>query len=237
MSKLIVGSIAAVLSMVVASVAFAQVPPPAPTMTASVSPSKAGTRSNPKPSRVKLKVNNNVASKTTMSRLEITFPRNAKFSGRGFSSCSARKVEQSPSSCSGAKAGTGEANAVVGPTNPVPSPLKFKVTAYVGGRSSLVFYLEQVGGAVKRAIPATISGRKLSLTVPGDLQQPAPNVYSALVDLSANIYKKKGDNSLFTTTGCPPSDRHAFSAKLTYANNPTPPAASTASTATTSRCS
>ena len=217
MRKLIIGGLTAVLSVALASVALAQAVPPSATMTASVSPSKAGTRSNPKPSRVKLFVQNDRASNTTMSKLEITLPRNAKFNGRGFSSCSAAKVEATPSQCAGAKAGTGVANAILGPTSPTPSNLRFNVTAYVGGRSSLVFYLVQQGGAVKRSIPATISGRKLTLTVPADLQQPAPNVYSALVDLSANIYKKKGDDSLFTTTGCPPNDKHAFAAKLTYA--------------------
>jgi hypothetical protein len=97
-------------------------------------------------------------------------------------------------------------------------------------------------GTVKRA--SGKYGTRISIKVPDgkgeyaqfpNIQQPAPGVYSALVDLSANIYLKKGSKTLFASIGCS-GGKYPFKATLRYSDNPTPPAKRTASTSTSKRC-
>ena len=60
-------------------------------------------------------------------------------------------------------------------------------------------------------------------------------MYSALQDLSANIYLKKGSKSLLSSTGCS-GGKYPFKATLRYSDNPTPPAKRTASSSTSKTC-
>ena len=102
------------------------------------------------------------------------------------------------------KAGSGVTNAVVGPQR---APLNFNVSAYVAGNNLTIFYIEQNGGSVTKALQGKISSasgstsRSLSSTIPPDLQQPAAGPDAALNDLQTPIYKKKGKNSLSPSTG------------------------------------
>ncbi len=254
MRKYLIAAVAALTALCLTAVALAQNPAPAPKLTINTAtPKNAGTKSDPKPARLKLLVKNNAESKTTMDILDLYLPKSWKVSGKGLPACDHIKLatERDPSACpKGSKAGSGAANAVLGPYSATPSPLKFKVTVFNGTKKQLLFLLQQVGGDVETALKGTIKkasgkyGTRISIKVPDgkgeyaqfpNIQQPAPGVYSALQDLSANIYLKKGSKSLLSSTGCN-DKKYPFKATLRYSDNPTPPAKRTASTSASKSC-
>lgn len=261
MRKYLITAVAALTALCLTAVALAQDPAPAPKLTIQkATPKNAGTKSKPKPARLKLLVTNNSESKTTMDILDLYLPKSWKVSGKGLPACDHIKLatERNASACpNGSKAGTGGANAVLGPRSASPSPLKFKVTVFNGTKKQLLFLLQQVdptgapiSGGVETALKGTVKkasgkyGTRISIKVPDgkgeyaqfpNIQQPAPGVYSALKDLSANIFLKKGKKSLLSSTGCS-GGNYPFKATLRYSDNPTPPAKRTASSSTTKRC-
>ena len=113
---------------------------------------------------------------------------------------------------------------------------------YVGGNTTIIFYIEQIGGSVTKALIGKISSasgkfhQKISIGIPADLQQPAPGLYGALTDIKSSLFNKKGKHSLFSTVGCK-SKKHVFGAKLVFAGNPAPPPKPNASGTTTAKCS
>jgi hypothetical protein len=237
--KLLIAALAALASIALAAVAVAQSSDVSSTVT--LSPSKAGTKSNPKAVKITTFIKNNVPN-TTASKIDILFPSTVKISGRGLTACPASEFSKpgGKANCkSASKAGTGVSHAVVGPQR---APLNFNVTAYVGGSSSVIFYIEQIGGSVTKALVGKISStsgkyrQKLSIGIPPDLQQPAPGLYGALTDLKSTLFNRKGDNSLISTNDCR-NRKHSFGSKLTFVNNPAPPPKLSASGSTTVRCS
>ena len=262
MRKDLIAAVAALTALCLTAVALAQDPAPKPKLTIQkATPKNAGTKSDPKPARLKLLVKNNAESKTTMDILDLYLPKSWKVSGKGLPACDHIKLatERDASACpTGSKAGTGAANAVLGPRSASPSPLKFKITVFNGTKKQLLFLLQQVdpttgapvSGGVETALKGTIKtasgkyGTRISIKVPDgkgeyaqfpNIQQPAPGVYSALQDLSANIYLKKGSKSLLSSTGCS-GRKYPFKATLRYSDNPTPPAKRTASTTASKSC-
>jgi hypothetical protein len=237
-------ALAAVLSIAVAAVAVAQNPDPsttAPDVTATISPANAGTKKKPKNSTLKLFVKNN-RTDATVDTITVNVAKTVKLNGKGFKFCSAAKLNaQGKTACpAGSKAGTGTANAVVGPGR---APLKFTVDAYVGSRSSIIFYVQQVGGTVRKALTGKVSrasgkyGSKIVIKIDEDLQQPAPGVFSSLVDLRATIKAKRGKNYLVTSTGCPRDRKHRFGVKFGFNPNATYPATGSVSGVTDTPCS
>ena len=97
---------------------------------------------------------------------------------------------------------------------PQRAPLKFNVSAYVGGNNLIIFYIEQQGGGVTKALQGKISSasgkfkQKLVITIPPDLQQPAPGLYAALTDLKSTLSLKKGKNALISSVGCKKKQAH-----------------------------
>jgi hypothetical protein len=237
--KYLIAAIAALASIALASVAVAQSSDVEATTT--VSPSKAGTKKKPRAAKVTTFVKNNVPN-TTASKIEIDFPSTVKISGKGLTKCALSEFAKpgGDDNCPAkSKAGRGVSNAVVGANR---TPLIFDVTAYVSGNNLVVFWIQQRGGTVTKALQGKISSasgkfkQKLVITIPPDLQQPAPGLYAALVDLKSTLSLKKGKNSLISTTGCK-SKKHTFGAKLTFAPNPAPPPKPTASGTSTAKCS
>lgn len=251
MRKTFMAAGAAALTLGVAAVAYAQNPPPAPTLDVGLTPTKAGTKSKPANAKLKLTVVNNVESKTTMSQLVVFLPKTVKTSTSGLPSCnSADLAANGPSACpSGSKAGPGgTAHAVLVANN---APINFKVTPYVG-KGDLLFYLQQQGGNVTAVLHGKLSrasgkfGSKMTIRIPDgtkmegntvepNLQQPVPGIYSALKDLSATLTLKKGKKYLISTVGCK-SGKQPFKATLTYAPNPLPPAKPTATATDSTNC-
>jgi hypothetical protein len=235
--KYLIAVIAALAALAMATVAVAQSSDV--TATTTVSPSKAGTKKKPKSVKITTFVQNNVPN-TTAAKIEIDFPKTVKISGKGLTSCKLSKIQASgPSACpSKSKAGTGLSHAVVGPGR---VPLNFDVTAFVGGKNLVIFYIKQQGGTVSKALSGKISkgsggfGQKLVISIPADLQQPAPGLYAALVDLKSTLQLKKGKYALISSVGCK-GGKHKFGAKLTFAPNPTPPPKPSASGTSTATC-
>lgn len=226
----------ATLALGTAGVAYAQTPDPSAEVTTSVSPTKAGTKSKPKSEKLKLEVQNNEASKTTASKITITFPSTLKLSTKGLTQCTATDEEilTGPAKvCKGAIVGTGVAHALVNPFATTPAPLTFKVTPLVG-KNELLFYLDsEIADAV---LHGKISGKKLTIAIPEFLQQPAPGTYSALLDLTTTLSKSKGKNALIASTGCK-SKKHKIGVTVNYVPNPNPPSKSTASGSGDAKCS
>jgi hypothetical protein len=236
--KYLIAATAALTTLACTGVAQAQNPAPAPELAVKLTPTKAGTKKKPKSGKVTLRIENNVESKTTMSKLQIDLGRNVKLSGRGLTRCDAQTIEQDPSSCPGAsRVGGGIANALVGPHNATPTQLTLDVDAYVGGNNLVYFRVEGRQIPVVALLDGRITkgGRRLTLTIPSHIMQPVPGVYSALVDLESTLSKKRGRNMLLSTTGCK-GGQHTTKATLTYAPNPVPPASTTASDTATTRC-
>jgi hypothetical protein len=235
--KYLIAAMAVLTSLALASVAVAQSADVEATTT--VSPTKSGTKKKPKNIKVTTFVKNNVAN-TTAAKIEIDFPSTVKISGKGLTKCSLSAIQaQGPGACPAkSKAGTGISHAVVGPGR---VPLNFDVTAYVGGNNLIIFYIKQQNGTVTKALQGKISSasgkfkQKLVITIPPDLQQPAPGLYAALVDLKSTLQLKKGKNYLVSSTGCK-KKKHTFGAKLTFAPNPAAPPKPTASGTSTAKC-
>ncbi len=105
------------LAVGMTSVAYAQAVDPTITATASLSPSKAGTKSKPKATTISLKVVNNPASKTTAKSIAIKFPSTLKLSTKGLNQCTASDDDliNDVSICKKAFAGSGSAHAVLNP--------------------------------------------------------------------------------------------------------------------------
>jgi hypothetical protein len=233
--KYLIAAVAALASIALASVAIAQVP--APEVSVTNTPSKAGTKKKPKNVKFKLTVKTN-RDDATVGKITVFVDKNVKLNGKGFKYCSASQIDnQGQASCpKGSKAGSGVAHAAVGPGK---SPATLTVNAYIGGKNSIVFYVEQ--GTVRKALDGKVSkasgkyGQKIVIPVADNLQQPFPQVFSALLDLETTISAKKGKHYLVSTTGCKKKKQN-FGVKLDYAPNATFPTSGSASGTGTAKC-
>jgi hypothetical protein len=243
--KYLIAALAALLSVAVAAVAVAQDPSTAPEVTAKLTPSDAGTKRKPTNSTLKLFVKNN-RTDATVNTITVYVGKQVKLSGKGFKYCTAatlnaqglKDASGDPTCPSGSKAGSGTAHAVLGGGR---APVNFTVDAFVGSKSSIIFYTQQVRGTVRKALVGKISrasgkfGSKIVIKIDDDLQQPAPNVFSSLVDLQTTIKAKRGRNYLISSIGCK-NRKHNFGVKFAFAPNATFPATGSVSGDATSRC-
>ena len=239
MRKYLIAALVAVLSIAVTAVAVGQTPSTEPDVDVSLTPSKAGKKKKPKNSTLKLSVKNN-RTDATVDTITVNIGKNVKLNGKGFKYCKAADINaQGKTVCpSGSKAGKGTANAVLGPGR---APVKFNVDAFVGSKSSIIFYVQQIGGTVSKALTGKVSkargkyGSKIVIKIDEDLQEPATNVFSSLVDLNTTIKAKRGKNYLVSSTRCT-KKKHNFGVKFTFKPNATYPATGSVSGETTSAC-
>lgn len=224
----------ATLALGVSGPAYAQNPAPELDVNVKVSPTKAGTKKKPKNTKLSLEVKNSEESKATASRITVTLPSTLKLNTRGLPTCRASENDliANVNVCRSSIAGKGKAHALVNPFAPNRTELEFKITALVGSKQLLFVLDSDIADAV---LYGKIKGRKMTINIPDFLQQPAPGTYSALLDLSVNLSKKKGKRSLFTSTGCK-SKAHKIGVKVDFVPNPNPPAASSASATGEARC-
>ena len=234
MRKFLIVAVAAFAAIAFAAVSFAQTP--AATMTVKVSPADAGTAKKPKNSKIALKIEN-TATNRTMSKLTITTAKTFKLSAEGLTKCSKAKLEANgPAGCPKAsRVGKGTAKALVGVTSPNPTSLTFDVTAVVTGAKTISFDLQGRELPVHVLAPGTLSGRKLTIQVPNQAQQPAPGVYAGLVSLETTLTARKGSHYLASTTGCT-KKKHPFSAVMTFVPNGSDTTGGTVSTKASSAC-
>jgi hypothetical protein len=235
--KYLIVALAAVLSIAVASVALAA--NAAPDVTAKLTPAKAGTKKKPKNSTLNLFVKNNQTD-ATVDTITVFLGKNVKLDGKGFKYCTADTLNtQGKAACpAGSKAGGGTAHALLGPGH---LKIAFTVDAYVGSKNSVIFYTQQVGGTVRKGLVGKVSkasgkyGSKIVITIDEDLQQPATNVFSSLVDLQTTIKAKIGKHYLVSSIGCS-KKKHNFGVKFDFNPNATFPAVGSTQGTTTSAC-
>ena len=268
MRKTLIAALAALTALALAAVAMAQNPAPTASLEVSVAPSKVGTKKKPRSGRLELNAQTNRESKSTASKIEISIPKGTKLATKGLKTCSYGKIlAGSKKVCPKAsKAGSGEADALLNPYATTPSPIKFVVTAFNGGKLSsadaatlrgefggslykkgreyINFHLSSQSPAVDSPIVGIITkirtklyGQKLTIDIPPSLQQPAPNVYSSLQRLETSLGLKRGTNYLLSLTDCPGARENQLQLKLTFVPNPTPPATTTATALDGARCS
>ena len=235
MRKSLMAAGAAALALGAAGVAYAQNPAGSITGTASVSPTKAGTKSKPKSEKLKLSVVNNKDSKTTAAKITITMPSTLKVSTSGLDICKASDDDllASTAVCKKSIAGKGSAHALVNPFAASPAQVEFKVTPIVGNKQILFVLNSPIAQAV---LHGKISGKKLTIAITPELQQPAPGTFSALLDLTTELSKKKGTKALISSVGCK-SKKHDIGVSVGYVPNPNPPAQSSASGTASAKCS
>jgi hypothetical protein len=95
---------------------------------------------------------------------------------------------------------------------------------------------------VQKALQGRISsnGRRLTIDIPADLQQPAPGTFSALLQLSGSFERSAKRNgrtfSFVSTTSCPRGRQWATRTTFYYVGNPEAPPVGQKSDEVTQRC-
>ena len=227
MRKLITVAIAATATLALTTAGIAAVVEPNDAegvLTATASPTKAGTKKKPK--NVKLGFNLKVNKPgTTVEVIELKVSDKLKFSGKGFKKCNIDDlIAAGISACpSGSAAGTkGSATAVIEPGG---APLDFEVTPFVADANTFLFYLNGINGnGVQTAIKGKITnkGHTLRITIPFELRQPA-GLDATLTSIDATFKGKKGDHAIVSSTGCK-KGKHKVTGTLEFAtrSNGTP---------------
>lgn len=138
MRKTLIAALAALMALAFAAVAMAQNPAPTASLDVSVAPTKVGTKKKPRNGRLVLKAETNREAKSTASKIEVFIAKGAKLSTKGLKSCAYGPLNASGKSVcpSAAKAGSGEADALLNPYAANPAPIKFIVTVFNGGKLS-----------------------------------------------------------------------------------------------------
>jgi hypothetical protein len=245
--KSLIAAGAAVLAIGGAGVAYAQNAAPSIVVNTSVSPSKAGTKKKPKAEKFTITVTNNVTeSKATASSIKISFPKTLKLSTKGLPQCtkSDDAILAAPkTACKKSLAGSGTSHVLLGNTVSGPpfdgGQIEFKVTPIVGKNQMLYYITSPIAQAV---LHGKLSGNTQTIRIPDgtrgtepNLQQPAPGLYAAIVDLKTTISLKKGKHSLVTSSGCSAGGQ-VIGVTETFVGNPAAPASNTAKASGTAPC-
>jgi hypothetical protein len=165
------------------------------TVSIALKANKAGTKK--KPRSVKQMT---VVTKTTPTPAEagkfatrtavIYFDKNLVFNPTKFKTCSTAQVLANAAKCpKGSKIGSGSATAFFSGQN-----LSLSVTPYNGPRGTLSLLVQGQGGiAIKGTLVGKLRnaggayGKKLVVTIPSNLQQPAPTLYSTLTSFTTKV--------------------------------------------------
>jgi len=196
--RVLTGGVAAVVALGLAGSAAAQTD--SVDIRASVAPAKAGTKQNPKNSRLRFAMTVNLPTATVVD-IELRWPATMRLSGRGFARCNFDDlIATGPTACPArSRAGRqGRASAAVGPAR---APLNFVVNAFVEDANTLLFYLNQAGGGVQSVVRGEIRGREMTITIPEELRKPG-GLDATLTALDYTFSARSGRNFLVSTTGC-----------------------------------
>ena len=245
MRKTLIAAVAAFSVLGATTIAVAQDAPQGATVDPTFSPSKAGTKKKPRPTKLSLKVVNGDESQTA-SRIVIHLPKNLKISSKGLKKCNAAKLEKqaSKSACPAAsKIGSGTAHARVNVNDPNTAGKysTFNVTAFLAGTNKLDFLLELQGLELNVVAKGTLKkasgkfGQKLDVLLPKEAQNYL-GAYNGFKDLEVALYKKVKKNSLFRLNGCPSNRQLPFKVDISYVGNPGAPKAALVSAAGAADC-
>jgi hypothetical protein len=158
---------------------------------------KAGTATKPK-NLVKLTVTttttpHEAAPAYATQKAIIHFDKNLVFGSAKFPSCTKAEAEAIPVSpkCAAAKVGSGSAKATVASINANPT---LTVTAYNGpGGKKLWLLVKEPTFQINSVLDGTLSsdtgkyGKKLTVLIPDNLQQPLPGVYATLTEFKTSV--------------------------------------------------
>jgi hypothetical protein len=178
----------------------------------SAAPTKSGTSKKPKPTTLKLGVTGGTKDGTgqpsTSKALKITLPKGIKWNGKAWASnkrCSVSKATQqrSDSACpKGSKVGSGHVDAVaLGTKEPID------VTAFVTTSGNLGLFLKaDVPLSIRVMLEGKVKGNVINVAIPPQIQEPLPNVPSAIEKLNFSLTGKtkvKGKTrGVVESTGC-----------------------------------
>ena len=220
------------------------------TLTAKVTPSKAGTKK--KPRNVVVSAGVSVvrtapdAENPTADPIVIYFPKQFVFGNRHFKKCSKTTLDTGGvAACPrGSRIGQGTASATLGPGD---SPLEFDTTFFNAGAKRIVIHLQRVStdgsrqkqeglfespvGTLTRA--SGKYGSKLTVRIPFGVKRPGStednpsDTFSKLVKLDFKLDKKYKRQTFLRSTGCKGS--WAFNSRLVFEPNPNPPSVSSTS--------
>jgi hypothetical protein len=219
--KLLTVAVAATATLALTTAGIAAVAEPndaEATLTVTAKPTDAGTTKKPK--KVTLGFNLQVDKPgTTVEVIEMLLPKGTKISGKGFKSCDAEDLlSTGATGCSsGSKAGPkGTANAKVGPAG---APLNLDVYPFVEDANTLLFYLAQQGGGVQTVVKGEItnSGRKMAITIPGELRKPG-GLDATLVAINQTFSGKRKGKYIVSSTACP-KGKWKFGGNLVFATD------------------
>ncbi len=162
----------------------------------SASPAKSGTKKKPKPVTLKLGVKGGTKSgagqASTSTALKITLPKGLNWNGKAWAKskrCSVSKATQakSDSVCpKGSKIGSGHVDAVaLGTKEPID------VNAYVTSSGNLGLFLKaDVPLSIRVMLEGKVKGNVITVAIPPQIQEPLPNVPSAIETLSFGLNGK-----------------------------------------------
>jgi hypothetical protein len=172
---------------------------PTITIKASVSPTKHGTKTKPKPTKlvVKLATTPNPADAPfAASDTIVHLAKELSFNGKALKSCSSATILADETKCpAGSRVGSGvAAGTALGLTENLTvkawnGPGGNKLELLVDGSTPLQIHSVIEGVLSKDSAPY---GNKLSVHVPENLQQPAPGAYATLVQFDTTINKVLG---------------------------------------------
>jgi hypothetical protein len=214
------------------------------TMSASISPTKHGTKK--KPRKVKLQVNLATTPAAgeqpfAASRTVVHLPKELVFNGKAFATCSKATVLDNNTKCP-AKSRVGSGSAV-GTSRALGVTENLTVKAFNGpGGNKLELLVDSEPGsavdihAVLEGILSKDSGKygkKLTVDIPQDLQTPAPNTYATLESFKTTINAVTGKKKQpYVGIASCKTKSMAFGVDYTYQ-----PDGTTKSTTTTAKCS
>ena len=211
MRKPLIALLAGALTLGLASIASGQT---AATTTqeveASISPSKTGTKAKPKAISLRVRTatsNSDGSQPPVVSQADIQFPKELKFNGRSFPTCTQAALNRTkdPSKCpKGSIVGKGSAKGQLGATE-----VNLTVTAVNGPAGKKIeLFVEATGLGIQSAIEGTLTrGNLLKVPIPEELQQPAPGTFASLTEFITTVKAKGKDKNGKTvnyveSTGC-----------------------------------
>ena len=203
------------------------------TLKVKTTPGKAGTKK--KPANLKLFTDlitipaasdQPFATKTAV----VSFDKNIVFNPKAIKSCSTSQVQSDQTKCpKGSKVGSGKATgSALGQTE------NLTVTAYNGPSNTLNLH---VVGNAPLVIDSVISGKlvnasgkygkKLTVAVPENLQQPLTGVFATLTDFQVTVKGGSSKKPYIGLKGCNKNKKLNFQSVLTYTDGTTKTATTT----------
>jgi hypothetical protein len=208
-------------------------------ISASVTPTKHGTKKKPKKVKLVVKLKTTPAAGEPAFAADTTVVHLAKelvFNGKALKSCASSQVQADDTKCpKGSKVGQGTAAGVaLGLTE------NLKVTAYNGpGGNKLELLVDgqtplQIHSVIEGLLQSDSGayGKKLVVNIPANLQQPAPGAYATLEEFDTTINAVAGKKKApYVGLASCKTKKMAFGVDYTYK-----PDGTSKSTTTTASC-